>query len=46
MGVYLAAGKRTLTAKEIDGRGYYLQWRDGSQIKSQYIVPVSPANSG
>lgn len=40
----LAAGKGTLTIKTIDGRGYYyLQWREGSKIKSAYVAPVSPA---
>ncbi|WP_336339646.1 hypothetical protein [Haloarcula brevis] len=36
--------KGTLTTKTIDGRDYYyLQWRDGDSIKSQYIGPVDPA---
>lgn len=42
----LPAGKGTLTVKQIDGRGYYLQWREGSKITSQYVAPVSPADSG
>lgn len=42
----LSARKGTLTVKQIDGRGYYyLQWREGSTIKSQYVAPVSPADS-
>ncbi|WP_135305561.1 hypothetical protein [Haloarcula amylovorans] len=37
-------GKGTLTTKLIDGRSYYyLQWREGEQIKSQYLGPVEPA---
>ena len=40
-------GKGTLTTKTIDGRDYYyLQWRAGSKIKSQYVAPVTPADSG
>lgn len=36
--------KGTLTTKTIDDREYYyLQWRDGDKIRSQYIAPVSPA---
>ena len=43
----LMAGKGTLTVKQIDGRGYYyLQWREGSKITSQYVAPVSPTGSG
>jgi hypothetical protein len=43
----LAAGKGTLTVKTIDGRGYfYLQWREGSKVTSQYVAPVTPADSG
>jgi len=42
----LPAGKGTLTTKTIDGRDYYyLQWRAGSKIESQYVAPVSPADS-
>ncbi|WP_245180870.1 hypothetical protein [Haloarcula amylovorans] len=38
------SGKGTLTTKLIDGRSYYyLLWREGEQIKSQYIGPVEPA---
>lgn len=34
----------TLTTKTIDGRDYYyLQWRDGDTITSQYVGPVDPA---
>jgi|APHM01.1.fsa_nt_gi hypothetical protein len=41
----ISALKGTLTIKTIDGRDYYyLQWRDGSKIKSQYVAPVTPAN--
>ncbi|MHC3381872.1 hypothetical protein [Haloarcula sp. H-GB5] len=33
-----------LTTKTIDGRGYYyLQWRDGDTITSQYVGLVDPA---
>lgn len=40
----LPPSKGTVTVNEIDGRGYYyLKWRDGDQVKSQYIAPVSPA---
>jgi hypothetical protein len=40
----LAAGKGTLTVKTIDGRDYYyLQWREGSTVTSQYVAPVTPA---
>lgn len=39
--------KGTLTRKTIDGRDYfYLQWREGDQIKSQYVAPVVPAGPG
>lgn len=42
----LSKNKGTLTIKTIDGRDYYyLQWREGSKIKSQYVAPVAPANS-
>jgi hypothetical protein len=38
------ASKGTLTTKTIDGRDYfYLQWREGSKIRSQYVAPVTPA---
>jgi len=41
----LPASKGTLTTKTIDGRDYYyLQWREGSDIKSQYVAPVTPAD--
>jgi hypothetical protein len=37
--------KGTLTTKTIDGREYYyLQWREGDRVKSQYVAPVSPAS--
>ncbi|MFC6943249.1 hypothetical protein ACFQE8_25385 [Salinirubellus sp. GCM10025818] len=43
----LPSGKGALTVKTIDDRGYYyLQWREGSTVKSQYVAPVSPADSG
>ena len=33
--------KATITIKEInDNRYYYWQWRDGSQVRSQYKGPV------
>lgn len=36
-------GKGTLTVKTIEGNDYYyLQWRDGEQIRSKYVAPVSP----
>jgi len=36
--------KGTLTTKTIDGRDYYyLQWREGDKVKSQYVAPVVPA---
>jgi len=36
--------KGTLTQKTIDGHEYYyLQWREGEKVKSQYIAPVSPS---
>jgi hypothetical protein len=42
----LPASKGTLTTKTIDGRDYfYLQWREGSKIKSQYVAPVVPAET-
>jgi hypothetical protein len=42
----LASGKGTLTTKTIDDRDYYyLQWREGDNIKSQYVAPVTPADS-
>lgn len=38
--------KGTLTTKTIDGRDYYyLQWREGGKVRSQYVAPVSPAGS-
>jgi len=37
-------GRPTLTMKNIDDREYYyLQWRDGDTVKSQYVAPVDPA---
>jgi hypothetical protein len=42
----LPPSKGTVTINEIDGRGYYyLKWRDGDTVKSQYIAPVSPAGN-
>lgn len=38
-----APGRATLTVKTInDNDYYYLQWRDGDEIKSEYVSPVSP----
>ncbi|QIO25519.1 hypothetical protein [Haloarcula sp. JP-L23] len=38
------ASKGTLTTKAIDGREYYyLQWREGESVTSQYVGPVEPA---
>jgi len=35
--------KGTITTKTISGNDYYyLQWRAGDKIKSQYICPVDP----
>jgi len=40
----LSGSKGTVTTKTIDGRDYYyLQWREGDDVKSQYIAPVDPA---
>ncbi len=40
----IARSKGTLTTKTIDGRGYYyLQWRDGETVTSQYVAPVNPS---
>ena len=40
----IAASKGTLTTKSINGREYYyLQWREGEKVKSQYVAPVDPA---
>ncbi|QIO24421.1 hypothetical protein [Haloarcula sp. JP-L23] len=34
----------TITTKTIDDRDYYyLQWREGDAVKSQYVGPVTPA---
>lgn len=36
--------KGTLTTKIIDDREYYyLQWREGEKIRSQYVAPVHPS---
>lgn len=38
------SGKGTVTEKEINGnRYYYLQWREGEKVVSQYLGPVDPA---
>jgi len=40
----IAASKGTVTTKTINGREYYyLQWREGEKVKSQYVAPVDPA---
>ncbi|MBX0324286.1 hypothetical protein EGH21_14745 [Halomicroarcula sp. F13] len=40
----IGRSKGTITTKTIDEREYYyLQWRDGDAVKSQYIGPVNPA---
>lgn len=37
--------KGTLTTKTIDERDYYyLQWREGEKVKSQYVAPVNPTD--
>lgn len=37
-------GRPHLSKKEIDGREYYyLQWRNNSEVISQYVAPVNPA---
>lgn len=41
----IPSSKGTLTTKTIDGRDYYyLQWREGDKVKSQYVAPVVPAD--
>lgn len=41
----IPASKGTLTTKTIDERDYYyLQWRNGETVMSQYVGPVSPAS--
>lgn len=41
----IPTSKGALTTKTIDGRDYYyLQWREGDQVKSQYVAPVVPAD--
>lgn len=36
--------KGSLVTKTIDGRDYYyLQWREGDTVTSQYVAPASPA---
>jgi len=40
----IVPSKGTLTTKTIDDREYYyLQWREGDSVKSQYVAPVSPS---
>ena len=40
----IGASKGTLTTKTINGREYYyLQWREGDTVTSQYVAPVDPA---
>jgi len=40
----IAPSKGTLTTKTINGRDYYyLQWREGDKVRSQYVAPVDPA---
>lgn len=35
--------KGTITTKTINDRDYYyLQWREGDKVKSQYVCPVDP----
>ena len=42
----LSEPKGTLTTKTIENRDYYyLQWREGDKIRSQYVAPVAPADS-
>lgn len=36
--------RATLTTKTTDSRDYYyLQWREGDSVTSQYVPPVTPA---
>jgi len=40
----ISSTKGSLTTKTIDGRDYYyLQWREGDTVTSQYVGPVDPA---
>ncbi len=40
----ISPSKGTLTTKTINRREYYyLQWREGKKVKSQYVAPVDPA---
>jgi len=40
----ISSTKGSLTTKTIDGRDYYyLQWREGDSVTSQYVGPVDPA---
>ena len=39
----ISRSKGTLTTKTIDERDYYyLQWREGDTVTSQYVAPVDP----
>lgn len=41
----ISGGKGTLVTKNIDGRQYYyLNWREGDTVKSQYVAPVTPSD--
>jgi hypothetical protein len=36
-------GRPAISRKEIDGSAYYyLQWRSGGTVQSQYVAPVEP----
>lgn len=38
-----APAKATLTVKTINGNDYYYyQWREGDEIRSEYVAPASP----
>jgi len=38
--------KGSLTTKTINNNDYYyLQWRSGEKVKSQYVAPVNPSNA-
>lgn len=42
----IAPTKGTITTKTISGNDYYyLQWREGDKVRSQYIAPVSPSKN-
>lgn len=43
----ISRSKGTLTTKTIDDRDYYyLQWREGDTVTSQYVAPVVPSKRG